>query len=106
MYMEASFPLVRDYFETFAEGRKRGEKDMNFMRTQWRDGDGSTIKINSDTTTLEGPYWDSIGISPGTYPSKQDGNGIAIAKKIQLILFHDGRLIVQGKELHFFKRDI
>ncbi|GMO41019.1 MAG: hypothetical protein Pg6C_01840 [Treponemataceae bacterium] len=99
---------IRYYKHSPAQDTGReGRKEMNFINTQWYEGHNS-ITIDTNSVTLTGGYWTGIGVTPGTYCYTFIPEGIEITlsctKKIQLILFHDGRLCVQEKPPHFFER--
>lgn len=79
----------------------------NFIDTTWSDGanPSSIIKFTHSSAILDGPYWEQFG-GTGTYNSASNSEKIIIStpKKLELILYTDGRLIVQEKTTHFFSR--
>jgi hypothetical protein len=79
----------------------------NFIDTTWGDGTNpaSTIKFTHNSAILEGSYWDRFG-GAGTYNVASDSGQITVSAptKFKLVLYADGRLIVQEEAPHFFSR--
>jgi hypothetical protein len=37
------------------------------MKGTWSDNEGNSFAFDNDEIILKGPYWDTIGVSPGRY---------------------------------------